>query len=119
MHKKCIIMGDFNIDISKGDKLGTDFLNTLYSSCFYPTIDKYTRVTEKNKSVIDNIITNVLSTGSKSGVVYSDISDHYPIIFFTKRIQRTVDPCIRRKIKILNNKTLTNLTQHLLTKKLG
>lgn len=41
MNKNSIIMGDFNIDIFKEDIKGTDFLNTLYSSSFYPTIDKH------------------------------------------------------------------------------
>lgn len=115
--KKCIIMGDFNINISKEDKNGTDFQNTLYSSSFSPTIDKCTRVTEKTKAIIDNIITNVQNTDYRTGVLYSDITDHYPILFFTNWTKNVPNPCIDRKVKVLNNKTLTSLIQHLQTKR--
>lgn len=116
MNKNSIILGDFNIDISKEDIKGIDFMNMLYSSSFFPTIDKYTRVTESSRSKIDNIITNIQNTDCKSGVLYSDISDHYPVFFFTNWIKRVSDPCIDRKVKVLNNKTLANLIQHLQSK---
>lgn len=117
MNKKCIIMGDFNIDIAKEENKATDFLNTLYSTSFYPTINKFTRVSKKTKTIIDNIITNLQNYDCKSGVLYSDISDHYAIMFFTNWIKRAPQPCAKRKVKVLNNKTLTNLNQFLQTKR--
>jgi len=110
-------MGDFNIDISNDDNRGIDFLNTLYSSSFYPTIDKHTRVTENSRSKIDNIITNLQNLGCKSGVILSDISDHYPVVFFTNWIKGVSDPCTKRKVKVINNKSLANLIQHLQNKR--
>ena len=66
--KQCIILGDFNIDLSKDDNTKIDFINTLHSSYFFPTINKYTRVTESSKSVIDNFITNIQNACINSGV---------------------------------------------------
>lgn len=75
-----------------------------------------TRVTEKSMSTIDNILTKLQNTGCKSGVIFSDISDHYPVVFFTNWIKRESDPCTNRKVKVLNNKTLANIIQHLQSK---
>lgn len=46
----CIILGDFNIDISRDGSIKNDFMNTLHSSSFIPTINRYTRVTHSSKS---------------------------------------------------------------------
>lgn len=46
---------------NKLDTLTDDFLNTLYSSYFFPVIHKSTRVKENSATLIDNILTNSLS----------------------------------------------------------
>uniref|UniRef100_A0A3P9ID92 Reverse transcriptase domain-containing protein n=1 Tax=Oryzias latipes TaxID=8090 RepID=A0A3P9ID92_ORYLA len=94
-------MGDLNIDLSKDNKTNNDFINTLFSSSFFPKINKYTRVTEKNKS----------------GVVYSDITDHYPIACYMKLNKKPSIPRTRRKVKVVNTQTLANLISHLQTKR--
>lgn len=113
----CLIMGDFNIDISKEDTIGTDFINTLHSSSFFPTINKHTRITERSQSTLENIITNMQGIEYKSGVVYSDITDHYPIIQCMNLNKNVPNLCTRRKVKVLSHKSLANLTQHLQTKR--
>lgn len=83
--KLCYILGDFNINLFKS-KLNTqtgDFLNILYSNYFFPLIHKSTRVKENSATLIDNILTNSLSEGMKSGVLYSDLSDHFPIFQYS------------------------------------
>ena len=116
-NKKCIIMGDFNIDTSKNTLNAIDFQNILFSSSFLTTIDRHTRVTKKTKTTIDNIITNIQSSSWKSGILYTDISDHYGIVFFTNFILKKSCSSRGRKTKILNNKTLTKLIQYPQTKK--
>ena len=52
-----------------------------------PTINKPTCVTRQTPSAIDHIITNsIMHTGFKSGIIKTDISDHFPIFFFDKYI---------------------------------
>ena len=46
---------------------------------FCPTISKPTRITNYSATLIDNIITNIHEYPIKSGILYNDISDHFPI----------------------------------------
>ena len=79
--KQCILMGDFNLDLIKVDTHNQtkDFVHSLYTNAFYPTISKPTRVTEHPATLLDNIITNITGYCIKSGVLYNDISDHFPV----------------------------------------
>lgn len=83
--KLCYIVGDFNINLFnyKSDTLTGDFLNILYSSYLFPLIHKSTRVKENSATLIDNILTNSLSEGIKSGLLYLDLSDHFPIFQYS------------------------------------
>ena len=60
----------------------------MLSYCFIPLISRPTRVTEHTASLIDNILTNAIdlleSDRTKSGIVFNDISDHYPIFHVIK-----------------------------------
>ena len=81
-----ILMGDFNICLLQDNKHSEAFRNTMQSNSLFPTILEPTRVTTVNRegqrvvteSLIDNIYVNDSLT-YKSGIIYSDISDHYPI----------------------------------------
>ena len=80
-HRPCYLLGDYNINLLNYDKhLPTqDFLNTLLSYGFYPLINKPTRVTEYNTTLIDNIFTNTHYSDVQSGIWTVDISDHLPV----------------------------------------
>ena len=79
--KQCILMGDFNLDLNKIDTHNQtkDFIHSLYTNAFYPTISKPTRVTDHSATLLDNIITNITGYCITSGVLYNDISDHFPV----------------------------------------
>ena len=52
-----------------------------------PTINKSTRVARQNTSATDHIITNsIIPTGFKSGIIKTDISNHFQIFFCYKYI---------------------------------
>ena len=77
-------MGDVNIDILKIDTNGqtTDFIHGMFASTFYPTISRPTRVTQQTATLIDNIITNMHEYPVTSGILYNNISDHFPVFNF-------------------------------------
>ena len=55
-----------------------DFLNMLMSFSLLPLITKPTRVTETASTIIDNIFNNSQPFPS-SGIIISDLSDHFPV----------------------------------------
>ena len=71
-------MGDFNINLlhAETSRYAYDFLISLKSFSFIPTIDKPTRVYNNSATLIDNILTNKVDVKITSGNI-SDISDHY------------------------------------------
>ena len=56
----CIYVGDFNINLldNNYNKHVQYFIDSIYSLGFRPLIDKPTRVTNDNNSLINNIFTN-------------------------------------------------------------
>ena len=58
----------------------SDFIDIMYSHTLLPLIDKPTRVNKDSATVIDNIFTNNIEyIQHKSGILYTDISDHFPV----------------------------------------
>ena len=72
-------MGDFNINLLNAETYNftKEFLLTLQSYSFIPTIDKPTRVYSSSATLIDNIFANKNCGKITSGNIISDISDHY------------------------------------------
>lgn len=84
--KSCYIMGDFNLDLltHETNSKVNDFINMFYSYDFIPSIDRPTRVRRNNTghisaTLIDNIFTNDILAHITSGVLITDLSDHFPI----------------------------------------
>ena len=101
-NKDSIILGDFNIDLSKDYSTKNNFINTLHSCSFYPTINIPTRVTDSSRTVIDNIITNIHNTKFESGVLMYDISDHYPTVLFGTLARKGTQTHHPVKTRVLN-----------------
>ena len=72
-------MGDFNINLLRAETscYAQDFLLSLQSFSFIPTIDKPTRVYNTSATLIDHILTNKVDVEITSRNIISDISDHY------------------------------------------
>ena len=73
-------MGDFNLNLLHYNENVhcQEFLDLMLSKYLIPLIRKPTRVTDTSSTLIDNIFSNDISFVS-SGVIVSDISDHFPI----------------------------------------
>ena len=69
-------MGDFNLDLIKFNqhKPTEDFLDSMFSFGFLPTITKPTRI-HGAATLIDNIFTSSQKI-LQSGIILNDISDH-------------------------------------------
>ena len=82
--KLCLLLGDWNVNLLKctSHSASADFLNTLYSFNFFPSITMPTRIKPPSATLIDNIIFNSLDYEITSGILLCDISDHFPVIQF-------------------------------------
>ena len=77
-NKKIILLGDFIIDLIKTNKNDNalEFLDIIYSSYLIPHITSPTRLTSTSHTLIDNIISNVITEDTISGSIINTISDH-------------------------------------------
>ena len=86
-NKHAILMGDFNIDLLKyrENTRTHDFLNNVIAEGFLPYVTKPTRVTTKSATLIDHIYSNIISPSSESGIIITDVADHFASFYCTKQ----------------------------------
>ena len=90
-NKDSFIMGDFNINLLNrinSSSLSQEFLNTFLSGSFLPLISRPTRLTETSATLIDNIFSNI-HPPPQTGIIISDISDHFPVFAHSLHIFST------------------------------
>ena len=64
-----------------------DFFNFVFQNVVFPVINRPTRVTKSSAAIVDNTLTNTLiDSHIQSGIVKTDISDHFAGIFYLKPI---------------------------------
>ena len=73
-------MGDYNINLLHINDNVTSYINLFQSYSFSQTITKPTRVTYRSATLIDHIWTNDMQNYIRSGILYSSISDHFPVL---------------------------------------
>lgn len=80
--KQTVLMGDFNINLLNvvNHEPTADFNNIMLSNRFIPMINKPTRITDNNQSLIDNFFINFMNYNIKSAIIQYPISDHFTII---------------------------------------
>ena len=107
-------MGDFNINILNENHQATnDFINLMNSNCLYPVISKPTRVTPTTATLIDNIFTNNLEFNMNSGILYTDLSDHFPIFLITQ-FKLITNPYTRKKqVRLINSSNINTFQSKL------
>ena len=109
-----IVCSDHNLDLLKTNshQRTQDFLESITSNNFYPTITKPTRLTHTSASLIDNIFVNKRELGEyKSWLIAEDLSDHLPCLLNLPRLDADrsgPNQIWRRK---LNEKTLSKIEQ--------
>ena len=80
--KTCFLVGDLNlnlIDYQSNAKV-RNFVNLIFQHSLVPILNKPTRVTKNNATLIDYIITNSFTDQENlTGILKRDISDHFPL----------------------------------------
>ena len=81
------------------------YLSTVNDNSFLPCIEKVTRIHNQSSSLIDHILTNNPAPEILSGVIVSDISDHFPV-FIELPANRTKN---KAKVQISRNFSKYNM----------
>ena len=78
-HQPVFLMGDFNIDLMKLNihTKTNSFLENIVSNGLIPLITKPTRITEYSATLIDHMYTSYPDQILSSGILITDISDHF------------------------------------------
>jgi hypothetical protein len=117
-NKPIYILGDFNINLLRFEtcKYAHNFLISLQSYGFSPTIDKPTRVHNNSATLIDNILIRNDSNFVISGNIVSDISDHYSqfCIIPSFKYKPTDNVSFNNKIRDFSHFSLTSFKNDLL-----
>ena len=110
----CYLMGDFNLNLMNHQchSVTGEFLDALYSNMFFPLITHPTRITCHSATLIDNIFVNQFFDRSRSGLFFTDISDHLPIfsIHFDTTISASNETVFVRDVNQVNT---TKFLSHL------
>ena len=79
------IVGDFNANLFSlsNNTFNESFFTLMCSYGFLPVISKATRVSTESCTLIDNIFCNDISIINHSGVIETDLSDHFAIFSST------------------------------------
>ena len=113
--KLAYFLGDYNLDLLSIDKhKGTqDFIDMMYSFSMFPCITKPTRVTSRSATLIDNVFANdVMNENSLNGILYTDVSDHFPVFYIDYSCIVPSEPHIFKK-RIYSQKNIDLFSQSL------
>jgi hypothetical protein len=108
--KSSLILGDVNICLLKygtNDKT-RDYVDGILSRGFLPVIHKPTRVTHTSATLIDHIYSNLTCKDTLSGIILTDVADHFGTFYIVNDSNRNTDkPTFITKRKF----TKTNMTK--------
>ena len=102
--RRCLIMGDININTLSRSKISKDYLNLIRSEGFNPHIFEATHITEGTQTCIDHIHSN-FALVCTSGSIAVEIADHLPVfsIVYDPAISPFPDRIEYRNFKKFNN----------------
>ena len=95
--KKIIYMiGDFKMNCLKYHAHAKTkyFYDNIFEKGAIPIINCPTRISEHSANLIDNILTTDFFNNSlKKGIIKSDVSDHFPILFSIRLTKEKLQKC--------------------------
>ena len=91
-HKHCVVIGYMNVDLLKFSvhTKKNDYLDNIFQNGFIPTITKPTRITSTSATLIGHMHTNNITTSGKSGIIMTDVADHFGTFYIShEKIKNT------------------------------
>ena len=114
--KTGIIMGDMNIDLLKfqAHAKTNDYLDNIFSRGYLPVITKPTRVCISSATLIDHIYTNDITSSFLSGIVITDLADHFGT-YFSITNKNNIDLNTTIKARYLSDRNIIKFKESLRT----
>ena len=110
-YDEIISTSDFNFDLLKYEQnnIILNFINSLSSISLIPVITKPTRITDQTATLIDNIFISH-PVNFNSGILISDISDHFPTFIHIKKFfcNSTDNTNVKIEYRLINDETISN-----------
>ena len=110
-NKRLVLLGDFNINLLDcGTHMPVNnFIDTLQSNFLLPSISLPTRITDRSKTLIDNIYFTPTKFKPSSGNLLVGISDHLPqfLVFQNFKTNTTKEPRYYRTWKKFDEEKFT------------
>ena len=80
------IMGDMNIDLMKYGchEITNSNVDSIFSNGFIPVITKPTRIGNTSATLIDHKHSNNITAIVKSGIIITDVADHYGVYYMVR-----------------------------------
>ena len=110
-NKDLYLVGDFNINVVdyENNVKVKNFVNFAFQNSLIPLINKPTRVTRTNATAVNHILTNAfLNKQIETGIIKTEISDHFPIFLITDPITSSE---IKNKTTLLYKRTINTATK--------
>ena len=90
-----VLPGDYNINLLKINERAkfAEFFYYMLSHSFYPKITLPTRIGTQSSTIVDNIYCKLSenSLNSEAGIIFTNISDHFPCFLSIKCKNKTKD----------------------------
>jgi hypothetical protein len=109
-------MGDFNIDLLKYNShtKTNEYVDNVFSRGFLPIITKPTRIFQSSATLIDHIYTNSISSDSSSGIIITDVADHFGTFHIVNN--KSINTCNKNQQKRIFSETNLSLFREYLDK---
>ena len=115
---KCeiIVCSDFNVNLLNFEthRSTNTYINDLISKSFFPLITLPTRIKQQSATLIDHIWGNKIHDNSRSGILISSLSDHFPVFYFEGIRQKDRNTSFIQKRKF-NKKSIESFCADLRT----
>ena len=111
-NKNLVIGTDQNLDLLKCNihTNTSNFLNFNLSAGLLPMLTKPTRITHQTATLIDNFyINSSITNDSRSAILVSDISDHFPCLLFMKKEYVKQKDSLEFSYRKLNEESITRI----------
>ena len=102
-----ILVGDMNINLLK-HTLHSDtetYLDTLLENNYLPLITLPTRIGHNTATLLDHICTNIADDNFDSGIIVSDISDHFPVFYIRHFKDKFIEKKSQQKTRKFDSKS--------------